>query len=199
MAQLIERVRILFEQSIESQIFAADFLAEAIVKASERLVKTLLESGKIFLCGNGGSAANCAHFSAAMINHFDVERPPLPVISLTTDGASISAVANDGLIDQVYARQIQALGDEGDVLIAISCSGNSNNVINAVHAANERGMDTIAMTGRDGGILANHLGPEDIELRVPSDSAARIREMHLFILHCFCNLIDKSLFDDMVN
>lgn len=194
MLEITERVRFLFEQSIETTIVAADSLSTTIAKAAERLVTCLLNDGKILLCGNGGSAANCLHFSVAMLNHFDVERPPLPVISLATDTSMLTAVANDGQADQVFARQIQAIGQEGDVLVAFSTTGNSNNVLNAIHAANDRGMDTIALSGRDGGVLVNHLGPEDIELRAPGDSSARIREIHLFIVYCFCDLIDKSLF-----
>ena len=133
-----------------------------------------------------------------MLNHFDVERPPLPAIALTNDLSALTAIANEGHYDQVFARQIQALGQENDVLLALSTTGNSNSILAAVNAANEKGIDTIALTGRDGGMLANHLGPEDIELRAPGDTAARIRETHLFILHCFCDLIDQSLFGQML-
>ena len=152
----------------------------------------------MLVCGNGGSAANGLHFSAAMLNHFEVERPPLPVIALSTDIAVLTAVSNEGHYDQIFARQIQAFGKEGDVLLTLSTTGNSDNILQAVNAANDRGMDTIALSGRDGGVLANHLGPEDIELRIAGDSAARIRETHLFILHCFCDLIDQSLFGQML-
>ncbi|RUQ88824.1 D-sedoheptulose-7-phosphate isomerase [Legionella septentrionalis] len=198
MAQMEERVRHLFGVSIETKIAVADGMATVIAKAGLRLVNCLLNDGKIFLCGNGGSAANCLHFATAMTNHFEVERPPLPVVTLCTDPAVLTAIGNDGHYDQIFARQIQALGQEGDILLALTTSGNSDNVLQAVHAANDRGMDTIALCGRDGGVLANHLGPEDIELRVPGDNAARIREMHLFILHCFCDLIDQSLFGQML-
>ncbi len=198
MTQMEERVKHLFGVSLEVKIAAADVLAAPIAKAGLRLVNCLLNDGKILLCGNGGSAANCLHFSAAMLSHFDVERPSLPVISLTTDISSLTSVAIDSHYDQVFARQIQALGREGDVLLALSTSGNSDSILHAVNAANDRSMDTIALSGRDGGVLANHLGPEDIELRVIADSTARIREMHLFILHCFCDLIDQSLFGQML-
>jgi len=198
MTQMEDRVKHLFGVSIEANIAAADTLAADIAKAGLRLVNCLLNDGTIFLCGNGGSAANCLHFSAAMLNHFEVERPPLPVIVLAADMAALTAVSNDGHYDQVFARQIQALGQQGDVLLALSTSGNSDSVLQAVNAANDRGMDTIALSGRDGGVLANHLGPEDVELRVLGDNAARIRETHLFILHCFCDLIDQSLFGQML-
>lgn len=193
-----DRVRQLFGNSIETKTAAADALAGAIAKAGLLLVKCLLNDGKIILCGNGGSAANCLHFSSAMLNHFEVERPSLPVITLTGDTASLTAIANDSQYDHVFARQIHALGQNGDILLALTTSGNTDSILNAVNAANDRGMDTIALSGRDGGVLANHLGPEDIEVRVVADNAARIREIHLFILHCFCDLIDQSLFGQML-
>lgn len=198
MTQLEDRIRHLFGVNIESKIAMADALSIEIAQASQRLITCLLNDNKILLCGNGGSAANCLHFSSAMLNHFDVERPPLPVLSLTTDLSAMTAIANEGHYDQVFARQIQALGQENDVLIALSTTGNSNSILNAVNAANEKGIDTIALSGRDGGVLANHLGPEDFELRVPGDTAAQIRETHLFILHCFCDLIDQALFGQML-
>jgi len=133
-----------------------------------------------------------------MLNHFDVERPPLPVITLSADVSVLTVLANEGHYDQVFARQIQAMGQQGDLLLALTTSGNSDSVLQAVHAANDRGMDTIALSGRDGGVLANHLGPEDIEVRVLGDTSAQIRETHLFILHCFCDLIDQSLFGQML-
>lgn len=198
MTQQEDRVRHLFGVNIEAKVAMADTMSVDIARAAQRLVTCLLNDNKIFLCGNGGSAANCLHFSAAMLNHLDVERPSLPVIALTSDMAALTAISNEGHYEQVFARQIQALGQENDVLIALSTTGNSNSVLNAVNAANEKGIDTIALSGRDGGILANHLGPEDFELRVLGDTAARIREVHLFILHCFCDLIDQSLFGQML-
>lgn len=197
MIEMEERVRHLFGVSIETQIGAADTLSALIAKAGARLVNCLLNDNKILLCGNGASAVNCSHFTSIMLNHFDVERPPLPAISLSTDVPVLTALTSEGHHDQIFARQIQALGREGDVLLLLSTSGNADNLLHAISAANDRGMDTIALSGRDGGLLANHLGPEDIELRVPGDTAARIREMHLFILHCFCDVIDQSLFGQL--
>ncbi|MBI2786218.1 MAG: SIS domain-containing protein [Legionella longbeachae] len=194
MLQMEERVRHLFGVNIETKIALADALSDSIAKAAQRLVNCLLADGKILLCGHGGSSANCMHFASAMLNQFEVERPSLPVFNLSTDSTSLSSTANDNHYSQVFARQIHALGQENDVLLLLTTSGNSDSMLYALHAANERGMDTVALNGRDGGVLANHLGPEDIELRVASDSSARIREMHLFILHCFCDLIDHSLF-----
>lgn len=193
-----DRIRQLLSTSIEAKIAMADTMSGTIATAAQKLVNSLLNDNKILLCGNGGSAANCLHFSTAMLNHFEVERPPLPVICLNNDIPSLTALANEGHYDQIFARQIQALGQENDVLIAVSTTGNANSILNAVHAAHEKGLDIIALNGRDGGILVNHLGPEDIELRVPGDSAARIREIHLFILHSFCDLIDQSLFGQML-
>lgn len=198
MIQMEERVRHLFGVNIETKIALADALSESIARAGQRLVNCLLADGKILICGNGGSAANCMHFASAMFNHFEVERPSLPVFNLSADATSISSFANEHHYSQVFARQIQALGQENDVLLLLTTSGNSDSMLDAHHAANERGMDTVALSGRDGGVLANHFGPEDIELRVASDNSARIREMHLFMLHCFCDLIDQSLFGQVL-
>lgn len=196
--QMEERVKHLFGVQIEIKMAMAEILSDTIAKAAQRLVNCLLNDGKIMICGSGSSSANCLHFSNALLNHFEVERPPLPVYNLSSDPISMSAFANDQYYAQVFARQIQALGQERDVLLLLTTSGNSDSLLQALQAANERGMDTIALSGRDGGILANHLGPEDIELRVTTDNAARIRELHLFILHCFCDLIDQSLFSQVL-
>lgn len=194
MEQLEERIRQRIGHQIETQMTLADSLSAPIAQAANQLVNCLLQDNKILLCGHAGSAANCLHFSAAMLNHFDVERPPLPVITLSTDISIMSNIANEGCGELLFARQIQALGQQGDVLITLSTSGNANSITQAIDAAHDRGIDIIALNGRDGGRLADHLGPEDIELRVPGDHPALIREMHLFILHCFCDLIEQSLF-----
>lgn len=198
MPPMEDRIKHLFGASIESKIAVADILSGQIAKAGHCLVNCLLSDGKILLCGNGGSAANCLHFSAAMINRFEVDRPPLPAIALTNDLAVLTSFGNEAQYDQVFARQIQAFGQEGDVLVTLSTGSNSNNILCAVDAAHEQGMDVVVLNGRDGGVLANHLGPEDIELRVPGESSARIREIHLFILYCFCDLIDQSLFGQLL-
>ena len=183
LVQMEDRVRQLFGNSIETKVMLADTLSLEIAKAGQRLLQGLLADKKILICGNGASAANCLHFSTAMINHFEVERPPLPVISLNTDTAIITAMADEHGYADLFAKQVQAIGQEGDVLLVLTTSGNTDSILHAVDAANDRGMDTIALSGRDGGILANHLGPEDIEIRIPIDSDARIRELHLFVLH----------------
>lgn len=194
MVHLEERVRHLFGLAIEAKIAMADSLSVDIAKACERLVHCLLNDAKILLCGNGGSAANCFHLSSLLLNHAEVERPPLPVIALCADTATMTGLVKDGQADQVFARQIQAIGQEGDVLVLMSTTGNSGNLLHALQAAHERGMDVIALSGRDGGLIANHLGPEDIELRVQADNGARTHEMHLFIINCFADLIEQSLF-----
>jgi D-sedoheptulose 7-phosphate isomerase len=194
MIQMEERVRHLFGINIETKIALADTLSDSIAKAGQRLVNCLLNDGKILLCGHGGSSANCMHFASAMLNHFEAERPPLPVFNLS----SISSFANEHHYSQVFSRQIQALGQERDVLLLLTTTGNSDSMLHALQAANERGIDTIALSGGDGGVLATHLGPEDIELRIVSDNSARVREMHLFILHCFSDLIDQSLFGQVL-
>ncbi len=192
-----DRIRNLFGASIEFKSMAAELLSEDIAKTTTILVNSLLNNGKILLCGNGGSAANCMHFSTALLNHFEGERPGLPVIALTDAIGVLTALSQEGHADQFFARQIQALGQSNDVLLILTSTGNPMNLLNAVHAAHEQGMDVIALSGRDGGILASHLGPEDIELRAPGDTAAQIREIHLFVLHCFCDLIDRSLFNQL--
>ncbi|MFI4918606.1 MAG: SIS domain-containing protein [Legionellales bacterium] len=198
MVNMEDRVRHLFEVNIENKIAVADVLSDTIATAAQRLVNCLLADGRIFICGNGGSGANCMQFTSCMLNHYEVERPSLPVFNLCSDASSLSSFANDNHYGQIFARQIQALGKEQDVLILVTTSGSSDSMLHALQAASERGMDAIALSGRDGGVLANHLGPEDIELRIVSDSAARIRELHLFILHCFCDLIDQSLFSQVL-
>lgn len=196
-AAIEDHVSHLFGTSIELHVGVADCLAQQIAKAGQRLAQGLLSDKKILICGNGASSATCLHFTSALIHHFEVERPPLPVIALNTDHAVITAIAKEGGFSELFAKQVQALGQEGDSLIVLTTSGNNDSILKAVDAANDRGMDTIALSGRDGGILANHLGPEDIEIRVPSDNDARIREIHLFVLHCFCDLIDQLLFGQL--
>lgn len=192
-----ERVRHYFGISIENKIAAADMLSESIARTATKLTNCLIQDGKIFICGSGGSAANACHFSSALLNHFGVERPSLPVVNLSVDNASISAIANEAHYDQVFSRQVQALGHQNDLLIVLTTTGNSDSILNAVHAAKDRGMDTIALSARDGGILANHLGPEDIELRAPGKQASKIREIHLCILHGLADLIEQMLFNQL--
>lgn len=189
-----DQIRDLFDASIRTKQAARDVVAGSIATAVERLVEILREGNKILICGNGGSAADAQHFAAELVCRFERERPGLPAIALTTDSSALTAISNDYSYDQVFARQVAALGTEGDSLLAISTSGNSPNIVNAMDAAHERGMTVIALTGRDGGAMQQHLGAQDVEIRVPSDSTARIQEVHLLTLHCLCHQIDASLF-----
>ncbi len=198
MSDMTERVQQLFATGIESKIAAADVLPEQIALAGKRLVDCLLNNGKIFVGGNGGSAANALHFSTAMLSHFEAERPPLPVIPLTTDMVLTTALLQEGHPDHVFSRALQALGASGDVLLLLTTSGQTMNLVHAVDAAHDRDMDVVLLGGVRGGMLTNHLGPNDIELGVPGEGVARVRETHLFVLHCFCDLIDQALFGQMM-
>ncbi len=197
MTQLIERVQQTFAESIETIISAADSLSATISQASERIVQCLLADRKILACGNGCSASDAMLFASKMLNRFDTDRPALPAVALTSDSVTLTSIANDDHYDQVFAKQISALGQAGDLLLAITTSGNSSNLIKACEAAHERDMDVVALMGADGGVLINHFGPEDIVLQAPSEVAARIHEVHLVILHSLCDLIDNRLFGDI--
>lgn len=188
------RIQQMFKASIETKQKALDVLPEAIEQASSLMVNSLLNDGKILACGNGGSAGDSQHFSSELLNRFERERPSLPAIALTTDSSTITSIANDYSYEEVFSKQIRALGREGDVLLAISTSGNSANVVQAIHAAHDRNMRVVALTGRDGGNMAPLLLPDDIEIRVPSSVTARIQEVHLVVIHCLCDLIDNQLF-----
>lgn len=191
--QLDERLDQLFQHSIQTKTEALPVLRGPIVQAAELIVARLMHGGKVLVCGNGGSAADAQHFSSEMINRFERERPGLPAIALTTDSSTLTSVANDYRFDQVFERQVHALGQPGDLLLALSTSGNSPNVIRAVQAAHERDMFVVALSGRDGGELAPQLGETDVEIRVPSESTARIQEVHILVIHCLCDLIDQQL------
>jgi len=171
-------------------------LSDRIEAAAIRLSNCLLNDGKILCCGNGGSAVEAQHFSSELLNRYDRDRPWLPAIALTTDIAAITSIANDYQFDEVFAKPIRALGQSNDVLVIYTTSGNSTNLLNAAGAAYDRDMTVIALSGRDGGPLAPLLRDIDLELRVPSDSTARIQEMHLLMTHCLCDLIDLQLFGE---
>ena len=187
-----QRVRRHFEDSIATKQ-AAIGLAPAIAAAAATMTRCLLEDGKILSCGNGGSAADAQHFSAELLNRFEMERPPLAAVALTTDSSTLTSIANDYDYNQVFSKQIRALGQPNDLLLAISTSGNSRNVIEAVQAAHERQMGVIALTGKSGGTMAELLGPDDIHLCVPHANTARIQEVHILCLHCMCDAIDCLL------
>lgn len=190
----IDRISATFEESANTKLKAAEILAPVIARAGEQLVQCLLGSGKILVCGNGGSAADAQHFSSELLNRFEMERPALPAIALTTDSSTLTSIANDYSYNEVFAKQIRALGQKGDALIAISTSGRSPSIINAINAAHERGVSVVAFTGRDGGEIPSVLQDGDSEIRVPSDSTARIQEVHLLTIHCLCEYIDQKLF-----
>ncbi len=188
------RIKHMFQASIETKQQALNVLPAAIENASLMMVSSLLNEGKLLACGNGGSAGDAQHFSSEMLNRFERERPSLPAIALTTDSSTITSIANDYSYEEVFSKQIRALGQEGDVLLAISTSGNSANVVQAIHAAHDRNMHVVALTGRDGGQIAPLLLPDDVEIRVPSNVTARVQEVHLLIIHSLCDLIDHQLF-----
>ncbi len=187
-----DRVRQHFADSIEIKRQASD-LAPMVSRAATLITKSLLDNGKVLSCGNGGSAGDAQHFSAEMLNRFEMERPGLPAVALTTDSSTLTSIANDYTFDDIFSKQVRALGQPGDVLLAISTSGNSENVTRACLAAHERGMKIVAFTGRDGGDLSGVLGEDDVELRVPAQNTARIQEVHLVFIHCLCDLIDREL------
>jgi len=162
--------------------------------ACEKIVQCLLEGHKILSCGNGGSACDALHFSSEMLNRFKHERPSLPAIALTADIATLTSIANDSNYSEIFAKQIRALGQDGDILLAISTSGNSPNILTAIKAAHDRNMNVIAMTGYDGGKIPSILKESDIEIRVPAHDTARIQETHLLIIHCMCDIVDYQLF-----
>ena len=189
-----ERIYQHFTDSIQTKHDALEVLVEPIENAAQAIVQSLLANGKILSCGNGGSAGDAQHFSSEMLNRFERERPSLPAIALSTDTSTITSIANDYSYDQVFSKQLRALGQEGDVLLAYTTSGNSANIVQAAKVAHDRGLTVIAVTGKDGGTLAPQLIESDIEIRVPSSSTARIQEVHLLVTHCLCDLIDFQLF-----
>ena len=190
---LVARIAGNFRDSANLKLSASDTLAPAIAAAVERMVACLNDDGKILTCGNGGSAADSQHFSSELLNRFEAERPGLAAIALTTDSSTITSIANDYDYEQVFARQVRALGHPDDVLLAISTSGNSRNVLAAVHAAHEAQMTVVALTGRAGGAMTDALEARDIHICVPATTTARIQEVHLLILHCLCDGIDCLL------
>ena len=188
------RIRNHFLDSIETKKNALEELIIPIKHAANCISRSLLNEGKILSCGNGGSAGDAQHFSAELLNRFEIERPGLPAVALTTDSSTLTAIANDYEYDQIFSKQILALGTNRDVLLAISTSGNSSNIVKAVQAAHERNMQVLSLTGNKGGKLAKLLKGDDIEIRVPSDRTARIQEVHLLVIHCLCDIIDSILF-----
>jgi D-sedoheptulose 7-phosphate isomerase len=189
----VARVRSHFQDAIALKQRMSETLAPAIARAGEALAQALRRGNKVLACGNGGSAADCQHFAAELVGRFERERPGLPAIALTVDSSALTAIANDYSYDAVFAKQVEALGREGDVLVAISTSGNSRSVLEAMKAAKSRGMAVVALTGRDGGQMAAALAAGDHHLNVAHARTARVQEVHILALHCLCDTVDNVL------
>ncbi|AEP28881.1 phosphoheptose isomerase [Brumicola nitratireducens] len=191
---MLDNIKKSFTESIQTKIAAAEVLPVPIEKAANMMVQALIRGNKILSCGNGGSAGDAQHFSSELLNRYERDRPSLPAMALTTDSSTITSIANDYSYDEIFSKQIKALGQPGDILLAISTSGNSRNVINAMEAALARDMTIVALTGKDGGEMAGFLSENDVEIRVPSSRTARIQEVHLLVIHNLCESIDNALF-----
>ncbi len=186
-----------FLEGVELRTRMAETMPAEIARAGEALAQALKGGRKVLSCGNGGSAADSQHFAAEMVGRFERERPGLPGIALTTDTSALTAIANDYDFDRVFSRQVEALGQAGDFLLAISTSGNSKNVIEAIKAAHAKGLAVIALTGRDGGAMGGMLGPRDFHLNVAHPRTMRVQEIHLLAVHCLCEVVDNVLFGEM--
>ena len=194
-----QRIQAHFQESADLKQKAAAVLAGPISQAVELMFMALSNGNKILACGNGGSAGDCQHFAAELVGRFERERLPLPAIALTTDTSIITAVGNDYSFNEIFSKQVQAFGQPGDVLLAISTSGNSANVVAAVEAALERDMRIVALTGKGGGVMGKKLTDADVHICVPHDRTARIQEVHLLTVHCLCDGIDVALLGEDVN
>ena len=194
-----QRIQAHFQESAELKQKAAAVLAGPISQAVELMFMALSNGNKILACGNGGSAGDCQHFAAELVGRFERERLPLPAIALTTDTSILTAVGNDYSFNEIFSKQVQAFGQPGDVLLAISTSGNSANVVAAVEAALERDMRIVALTGKGGGVMGKKLTDADVHICVPHDRTARIQEVHLLTVHCLCDGIDVALLGEDVN
>ncbi|QMT40905.1 phosphoheptose isomerase [Neisseria shayeganii] len=192
-----ERVLQHFQESIAAKQQAAELLAEPVAAAAGLMLQSLMEDGKILACGNGGSAADAQHFAAEMTGRFERERMGLAAIAITTDTSALTAIGNDYDFKRIFSKQVSALGRPGDVLLAISTSGNSANIVAAIEAAHEQDMRVVALTGRDGGKIAGLLGEDDILLNVPHQRTARIQEIHILIIHALCDHIDNAILEGL--
>jgi D-sedoheptulose 7-phosphate isomerase len=192
-AALRARVAAQFAESAQLKLEASQALAEPIARGGALLAEALRAGGKVLACGNGGSAADAQHFAAELINRFEIERAPLAAVALTTDSSTLTSIANDYAYEQVFAKQVRGIGRRGDVLLAISTSGNSANVMEAMRAAHELGLRVVALTGNGGGRMGAMLAADDLHICVPHKRTARIQEVHLLVLHCLCDGIDFQL------
>lgn len=193
---LLQRIEHHFTASIAAKQRTLESMGPRIVQAAERMAERLAQGGKILVCGNGGSAADAQHFAAELVNRFEMERPGLAAIALTTDSSALTSIANDYAFEQIFARQVHALGRPGDLLLAISTSGGSPNVLAAMAVARDIGLFTVGLTGRDGGRMAGQLMDNAIEIRASATATARIQEVHILVIHCLCDLIDHQLFSN---
>lgn len=194
MIESTERVKALFNQSILAKQQALASMPEAIAQAAQIMIAALTRGNKIICCGNGGSAADAQHFAAELLNRFERDRKSLAAIAITTDSSTLTSIANDYDYHQIFSKQIEGLGKSGDVLFAISTSGQSENIVRAIQMAHENKMTVVALTGKNGGKIPTYLTADDSELRVPSDVTARIQEVHILVIHCLCGLIEQQLF-----
>jgi len=188
-----QKTREYFSVSLQLIQETAEQITTSIVTAADMITGCMLKEKKVLTCGNGGSATSAQHFSAVMLNHFEAERPGLPAICLAADMATVTSIANDYQYADVFSKQIRAIGQPGDVLVAISTSGDSHSIIHAIDAAHDREMQIIALTGREGCQATDLIEGKDLEIRVPSWSTARIQELHIIIIHAICDLIDQQL------
>lgn len=193
---MIEHLRAHFDEGVELRKRMAQTLPAEIARAGEALANALKAGRKALACGNGGSAADSQHFAAELVGRFERERPGLPGIALTVDSSALTAIANDYDYDRVFSKQVEALGNTGDVLLAISTSGNSKNCIEAIRSAQARGMVVIALTGRDGGAMGRMTRANDFHLNVSHPRTMRVQEVHLLVIHCLCEVVDNILFGE---
>ena len=193
---LIAHLRTHFEEGIELRRRMAETLPAQIVKAGQAMADAVRAGHKVLSCGNGGSAADSQHFAAEIVGRFERERPGMPAIALTVDTSALTAIANDYDFDRVFSKQVEALGQAGDVLLAISTSGNSKNVLAAMKAAQAKGIHVIALTGRDGGEMGRLVGPRDFHLNVAHPRTMRVQEIHLLVIHCLCEVVDNVLYGE---
>ena len=191
---MVDNIKANFNESIQTNIASMELLSEAIAAATYMMVNALVNGQKILCCGNGGSAVSAQHFAALLLNRFERDRPSLPALALSPDSTTITSIANDFHFDQVFSKQVRALGQAGDILLVMSTTGQSRNLINAMEAALSRDMTIVALTSRDGGEMAGLVGQSDVEIRVPSNRTSRIQEVHFLITHCLCEGIDDCLF-----